>query len=202
MKTFLMSSRFPRITRLLISALAGVSMASMAGTACAHDMASSGMSASEAASASPSMASPARQHDVAQRGAMVMPFDLAATLHVFTKTDEGGVQKVVARDPADTKQIALIRQHLKALQAHFAKGDFSAPAQIHGTNMPGLAALSQGHPGDISVEERDVADGGTLVFRAKTPALVHAVHDWFDAQVRDHGHDAMAGSMAHHHHAM
>jgi hypothetical protein len=37
-----------------------------------------------------------RQADVAQRGAQVMPFDLSATKHVFTKTADGGVQRVIA----------------------------------------------------------------------------------------------------------
>lgn len=206
-----MSSRFPRFTHTLLAASVCASLALTADIGWAHDMAAASMTGAMPASSAPASAaaatgatpaSAARQHDVATRGAMVMPFDLAATLHVFTKTEDGGVQKVVARDPADAKQTALIRQHLKALQARFAKGDFSAPAKIHGADMPGLAALSKAHPDEISVEERDVDAGGTLIFRAKTPALVHAVHEWFAAQVRDHGHDAMAGSMAHHHHAM
>ena len=43
----------------------------------------------------------ARQADVAGRGADVMPFDLKATTHVFTKTAHGGVQRVVAKSATD-----------------------------------------------------------------------------------------------------
>src|SRR6476661_8385628 len=42
----------------------------------------------------------ARQAEVARRGADVMPFDLKATTHVFTKTADGGVQRVVAQSAA------------------------------------------------------------------------------------------------------
>ena len=35
-----------------------------------------------------------RQAEVAGRGKDVMPFSLAATTHVFTKTAEGGIQPV------------------------------------------------------------------------------------------------------------
>lgn len=49
-----------------------------------------------------------RQGEVAARGAKVMPFDLEQTTHVFQKLDDGGLQKVVAKDPSNKKQIALI----------------------------------------------------------------------------------------------
>ena len=80
-----------------------------------------------------------RQSLVANRGVDVMPFRLEATTHVFTKTAHGGIQRVVAKDAADTQQISLVREHLHAIQAQFLKGDFSAPSHIHGMEMPGLA---------------------------------------------------------------
>jgi hypothetical protein len=49
-----------------------------------------------------------RQAEVAQRGATVMPFDLDRTTHRFTKSPTGGVQSVVADDPADATQIGRI----------------------------------------------------------------------------------------------
>src|SRR5215218_5337332 len=52
-------------------------------------------------------------HAMADRAAQVMPFDLNATTHTFTKTDTGGVEHVVANDPGDQRNITLIRQHLQ-----------------------------------------------------------------------------------------
>jgi hypothetical protein len=85
-----------------------------------------------------------RQENVAARGGQVMPFDLEQTTHVFQKLDDGGLQKVVAKDPANKKQIALIQSHLKEESEKFRKGDFSDPAKIHGEDMPGLADLKSG----------------------------------------------------------
>ncbi|WP_293023011.1 aspartate carbamoyltransferase [Pandoraea sp.] len=134
-----------------------------------------------------------RQKEVAQRGAEVMPFALSATTHIFTKTAHGGIQQVVTKRP-DQRQTTLIRQHLALIAKQFAQGNFSAPAQIHGMAMPGLATLRAAKPGALQVHYRDVPNGGEIVYRSAQPRLVHAVHQWFDAQLTDHGHDAMAGS--------
>jgi hypothetical protein len=142
-------------------------------------------------------ATPERQAAVAERGARVMPFDLAATRHIFTKTADGGVQRVVARNPADTRQVELVRAHLRDIADKFAHGDMSAPAHIHGNAMPGLAQLQAAAPGRISVSYKEVDGGADIGYTSADPALVKALHDWFDAQVADHGKDAMAG---HHHH--
>jgi hypothetical protein len=64
-----------------------------------------------------------RQEEVAERGAEVMPFDLEKTTHVFEPTQTGGVQKVVADDPSDGEQIALIRAHLREEAGAFRRGD-------------------------------------------------------------------------------
>lgn len=142
----------------------------------------------------------ARQAEVAKRGAEVMPFDLKATTHVFTRTDTGGVQKVVAKDASDAAQVALVRRHLKEIRAQFLAGDFSGPAHIHGADMPGLAALRAARPGQIAIAYRDVPGGAELAYLTRSPRLVHALHEWFDAQLADHGADAMAGDMPMHHH--
>lgn len=134
-----------------------------------------------------------RQADVARRGADVMPFSLAATQHMFTKTPDGGVQRVVARRASDAPQVKLVRQHLREISKDFAQGRFDAPEHIHGHEMPGLAALRSAKPGEIRIAYRDVPAGAELTYRTADPALVAALHEWFDAQVADHGHDAMAG---------
>ena len=80
-----------------------------------------------------------RQESVAAAGAQVMPFDLDATTHIFTDTDTGGIQDVVADDPTDVANIEMIEQHLAEEAAKFRTGDFSDPESIHGSTMPGSA---------------------------------------------------------------
>jgi hypothetical protein len=130
-----------------------------------------------------------RQEEVAVRGAKVMPFDLEQTTHVFQKLDDGGLQKVVVKDPSNEKQIAMIQAHLKEESEKFRKGDFSDPAKIHGKDMPGLAELKAG-AGKISVRYAALPDGAQIRYQAKDPKLVMAIHQWFSAQLSDHGYHA------------
>ena len=140
-----------------------------------------------------------RQAEVAKLGADVMPFSLKATTHVFTKTAEGGAQRVVAKNAADTTQVRLVREHLHDIQAQFLKGDFSGPSHIHGNEMPGLADLKAAKPGQVAIDYKDVDGGAELTYRTADAKLVAALHDWFDAQLSDHGADAMAGHDQHRH---
>lgn len=142
-----------------------------------------------------------RQAEVAHRGADVMPFSLQATTHVFTKTASGGVQRVVAKDPNDRQQVELVRQHLKQIRQEFLQGNYSGPAHIHGADMPGLAQLRAAGPGAVRIDYRDVTGGAELRYVSADDALVTALHQWFDAQVDDHGADAMAGHAMHHEHS-
>lgn len=124
-------------------------------------------------------------------GADVMPFDLARSLHIFTPLKDGGLQEIVSRD-GDPAEIDLIRQHLKKEAAAFSKGDYSDPAHIHGSSMPGLDVL-QGASGKIDVSFAEMPEGARLRFTSDDPAIVEALHAWFRAQVRDHGADAVMG---------
>ena len=130
-----------------------------------------------------------RQAAVAAKGSEVMPFDLAQTTHIFEKLDSGGRQQVVAGDPADAEQVALIRRHLAAEAAAFAQGNFHDPAMIHGDDMAGMHALMMGVK-DIAIEYSDLPNGGQILYTAQTPALVDAIHSWVDAQLSDHASDA------------
>lgn len=149
------------------------------------------LAAATAVAQSTGPAASARQHEVAARGAEVMPFDLAQTTHVFTKTPAGGVQRVVAKNPADTAQIKLIREHLAQIAQEFRRGDYGDPARIHGADMPGLAPLRAAPRGAVRIDDRALPDGGEITFRTSEPKLIDAIHAWFDAQVSDHGHDAV-----------
>jgi hypothetical protein len=117
-----------------------------------------------------------RQAIVAEAGAAVMPFSLEQTTHIFTDTSTGGRQDVVADDPADTVNIELIRLHLAEEADQFRVGDFSDPAAIHGSGMPGLATL----------KERFDA----IVYTTDDAVLIDAIHAWFAAQTMDHGSHA------------
>ena len=130
-----------------------------------------------------------RQERVAERGADVMPFELEATTHVYQKTGNGGVQKVVADDPGDAANVAAIRGHLEEEANAFSRGEYFDPAQIHGGDMPGLAKLEAGAE-RIEVRYEDVPAGARIVLKSEDPELAGAVHEWFDAQLSDHGDDA------------
>ena len=130
--------------------------------------------------------SKARQEEVANRGAQVMPFSLERTVHIFTKTKSGGLQQVIAKDPSDTPQIDLIRDHLSMISKQFAQGNFAAPASIHGSDMPGLAELEKARPGQLRIEYKELPDGAQIEYSSDSPGLVEAIHRWFDAQLADH----------------
>jgi len=131
-------------------------------------------------------ASPQRQAEVAARGAPVMPFDLSKTHHVFEDRPDGGIQRVTANDPNDTGQVSLIREHLQEEASRFARGDFEDPMAIHGKTMPGLAELRDGSA-RISVSYREIPGGAAIGYTTWEPALITALHRWFEAQRMDHG---------------
>lgn len=134
-----------------------------------------------------------RQAEVSARGANVMPFELKATTHLFSKKQKGGVQQVVAKNPKDQTQIRLIREHLKQIATQFTKGDFSGPTHIHGSFMPGLNELKKAKPGEIRVSYQNLSYGGQIEYTTANAPLIAALHQWFDAQLSDHGADAKEG---------
>lgn len=139
---------------------------------------------------------PDRQAIVARAGAAVMPFDLDRTQHRFDKRPGGGVQGVLSKD-GDAEQIGLIREHLRAEAVRFAVGQFASPAAIHGSDMPGLKRLAT-HSGGLDVVYADVPRGGEIRFTSADPALITALHEWFDAQLADHGSHATGTPHDHH----
>lgn len=139
------------------------------------------------------VASPERLQEITQHGMHVMPFDLKQTRHIFTKTGSGGVQQVIARSTSNTQQVELIRQHLSKISQEFSHGDFSNPAKIHGQDMPGLAELRKAAPGQLHVAYKELENGAEITYSSKKLDLIDAIHRWFDAQLVDHGSDAVPG---------
>jgi hypothetical protein len=126
---------------------------------------------------------------VRERGQTVMPFDLDRTTHVFRTTASGGVEQVLADDPADRESIRLVREHLRSEEAKFRRGDYQDPMAIHGMAMPGIDELRRGAAA-IDVDYRPLPTGAQLRFTTTEPHLRTALHRWFDAQLSDHGADA------------
>jgi len=122
----------------------------------------------------------------------VMPFEISKTVHVFTMTESGGIERVVAKDSADAAQVTLIRQHLQKEAERFGKGDYRDPAALHGPNMPGLDDLRAGAK-RISVSYSELPGGAQITFRTSDLHLLTAIHRWFGAQLSEHGADARAG---------
>lgn len=140
----------------------------------------------QAVSTTPQQAVSQRPATVAAAGAQVMPFDLSKTTHVFADAPSGGIEVVTADDPNDSSQISLIRTHLQHEADNFSKGDFSDPAATHSNDMPGLAELERG-VGRFTVSYKELADGAQLTYTSSDPALITALHQWFEAQRTDHG---------------
>lgn len=137
--------------------------------------------------------SPECLKEVTERGRHVMPFDLKQTQHIFNKTETSGLQQVFVRNPPNPEQVALIRQHLSKISQEFTHGDFSNPTKIHGQDMPGLAELRKAAPGQLHVDYKELEDGAEITYSSEEPALVDAIHRWFDTQLADHGPDALLG---------
>jgi len=133
--------------------------------------------------------SESRQEHIHHMGHTVMPFALNKTTHIFKMTETGGILSVIVKDPADAQQITLIRQHLQDEAERFQKGDYSDPATLHGEDMPGLKELSAG-AARVTVTYASTPPGAEITFTTKDPHLLTAIHQWFGAQLSEHGADA------------
>jgi hypothetical protein len=130
----------------------------------------------------------AHVHDSAHT---VMPFDISKTVHVFRMTDQGGVQRVLIRDPSYKEQVPFIQQHLKHEAERFQVGNYSDPGMLHGSEMPGLDDLRAG-ASHIRVAYAALPDGAEISFTTEDRHLLTAIHRWFGAQLSEHGADAKA----------
>lgn len=129
------------------------------------------------------------QTTVHNMGSHVMPFDLDQTTHIFEMTESGGIQQVIANDPDDSEQIALIQQHIQHETMLFSVGDFSDPTSLHGVDMPGVTELAAG-VAQVKIGYTDLPNGAQITFTTQDLRLITAIHRWFGAQLSDHGSDA------------
>jgi hypothetical protein len=130
-----------------------------------------------------------RQATVHDMSHQVMPFDLGQTTHIFEITESGGIQQVIAKDPSDNAQIALIQQHIQHEAMRFSAGDFSDPTSLHGGDMPGAKELAVG-AAQIKIEYTALPNGAQITFTTQDLHFITAIHRWFGSQLSDHGSDA------------
>lgn len=131
------------------------------------------------------------QEHVHQMAPGVMPFDMSKTLHIFKMTESRDVMRVIARDPGDADQVALVQQHLRREAENFQRGNYADPAALHGQDMPGLKDLRAG-AARIHVSCATLPAGAEITFQTTNLRLLTAVHRWFGAQLSEHGGDAKA----------
>ncbi|WP_036251058.1 hypothetical protein [Methylobacter sp. BBA5.1] len=143
-------------------------------------------------------ASPIQMAEVNQRQKQLVPYSPDKTLQTFTKTVHGGVQHVVAKSADDTREIKSIQAYLQKLANDFRKGDFSVTEQMHGPDMPGLALLKKADTDDIQFKYEALENGAQIHYSTEYPQYVQALHEWFDAQISEHGNDVVPEHIQHH----
>ncbi|WP_262965699.1 aspartate carbamoyltransferase [Methylobacter psychrophilus] len=141
---------------------------------------------------------PKQVDEVQQRTRQVVPYALDKTTMTFTKTVHGGVQHVVAKSADNTRQIKLIQENLLKMANDFRKGDFSVTEHIHGTIMPGLTQLKKAETDDIKYQYEALPNGAQIHYSTEYPQYVQALHEWFDAQMSEHGNEAIPEHSRHH----
>ena len=128
------------------------------------------------------------------RGARVMGFDQARTIHRFRLYQDGGAIEVAVKDPADAGNRDAIRRHLPHIAALFADGRFDAPALVHATSVPGTEVLAR-LKAAVTYTYVETADGGRVDVVTTHPDALAAVHRFLAFQIADHrtGDDAAVG---------
>jgi hypothetical protein len=127
-----------------------------------------------------------------ERGHMAMGVDQYTSTHTFDALPEGG-RIALVRDVDDTVGVQQIRAHLRLIQHAFEAGDFSTPEFVHMKQMPGTTVMAQKRAA-ITYTYADLARGGELRIASRDPAALAAIHEFMDAQRRDH--HAMGAGMA------
>jgi len=139
-----------------------------------------------------------RVDEVLLRSQSALPFSTDQTLQTFSKTVHGGIQHIVVKSADNTRQIKLIQAYLLKMANEFRKGDFSGTERIHGAGMPGLVQLKTAKTDDIKFEYEALDNGAQIHYSTEYPQFVQALHEWFDAQMNDHGSKVIPEHSQHH----
>jgi hypothetical protein len=119
------------------------------------------------------------------RGARVMGFDQARTVHHFRLYEDGGTIDVAVRDGSDAANRDAIRQHLPHIARLFGEGRFDAPMLVHDTVVPGTAELSR-LKDVVAYTYVETPGGGRVDIVTTDPAALAAVHRFLAFQIADH----------------
>ena len=138
----------------------------------------------------------ARIANVALRGAAGAAVASQSTIRMFTELESGGIQRVVAKDPADEMLVRLVRRRLRDIRDAFLLGNIAPPSpHPPDADMPAPARLRDAAPGRVLVGYRDIPAGGELTYYSRDAALVDVLHDWFDTLASDPGADAVVAHL-------
>ena len=123
--------------------------------------------------------------EMQQRGNRSMGFDQSKTTHHFRSLADGGAIEVTVNDPADTANLAAIRNHLTQIAKQFAAGDFSSPVMTHAELPPGAAEMQE-LKGKIAYTYEDLPLGARVKITTGDPQALVAVHRFLAYQIKEH----------------
>ena len=119
------------------------------------------------------------------RGNRSMGFDQSKSTHHFVSLEDGGAIEVTVNDPADTTDLAAIRNHLAQIAKQFAAGDFSAPMMTHAEIPPGAAEM-QKLKDRIAYTYEELPGGARVRITTGDPHAIAAVHKFLAYQIKEH----------------
>jgi hypothetical protein len=129
----------------------------------------------------------AQDHHAAvnEHGDHVMGFSHEKTTHHFELNYDGGAIDVRANDVKDTESRDQIRSHFRHIAQMFADGNFNAPMLVHGTLVPGAAAMTE-LKDQLHWELKETPRGARIVVTADNQPALAAVHEFLRFQIEDH----------------
>ncbi|MDB4900313.1 MAG: hypothetical protein JWN53_2121 [Gemmatimonadetes bacterium] len=125
-----------------------------------------------------------------RRGRIAMGVDQYTSIHRFDDLPTGG-RIELQRDSDDPEGVRTIRAHLRAITKAFGTGDFSTPALVHLTSVPGTDVMARKR-GVMRYAMRELPRGGVVTITTTDTAALRAVHRFLAFQRGEHqasGHD-------------
>lgn len=118
------------------------------------------------------------------RGRGAMGVDQYTSTHHFDSLPDGA-RIELQRDSADEPGAAAIRDHLRAIAAAFASGDFTTPAFVHGQAVPGSAVMAARRD-RIRYQVHDLPRGAELRITTSDAEALRAIQQFMAYQRREH----------------
>jgi hypothetical protein len=127
-----------------------------------------------------------------RRGQAAMGVDQETSIHLFDELPNGG-RIELQRGVDDPAGVRAIRAHLRTIQSAFSSGDFSTPAFVHMSTVPGATVMAQRHDA-IRYSYHDLPRGGELRITTNDQAALQAIYLFLGFQRNEHH---AGGSMVH-----